>query len=424
MNINKLYDYYLNSNKININSKKIKKNDLFFGIKGNNTDGSLFAEEAIEKGAIIAIIDNKKYQNIQKNIFHVANIINTLHKLAAFHRKQLFKTKIIVITGSNGKTTTKELIASVMKTKFSIQCTKENFNNHIGVPLTILSIKKYHQFAIIEIGANHKHEIHYLTNLCNPDIGYITNFGKAHLEGFNGLSGVIKSKCELYDYLRKNNKIALINTDDLIQIKKSQNIKKIFFGEKSKYFCFKKNQINNQIGLEYQKYTILSNLTGIYNFSNIAAAVRLGLYFKISLNKIKNSIENYVPNNNRSQIIYRKKYQILIDAYNANPTSMKASINNFSNFIGKKCIILGDMAELGKYSKKEHEFIIQYSKKFQFDQYCFIGKEFFKLKKNENEFYESKKDFINKLKHTTIQETKILIKGSRKMELETLLNYL
>lgn len=424
MNINKLYNYYLNGNKININSKKIIKNDLFFGIKGSNTDGSIFAKEAIKKGAIIAIIGDKKYENKEKNIFYVSNVINTLQKLASFHRKKLSKTKIIVITGSNGKTTTKELIVSVFKNNFNIQYTQGNLNNHIGVPLTLLSIKKYHQFAIIEIGANHKNEINYLTNLCKPNIGYITNFGKAHLEGFNGLSGVIKGKCELYDYLRNNNEIALINTNDLIQIQKSKKIKKISFGRKSKNFFFKKIKINNKIGLQYKKYKIFSHLTGICNFDNISAAVRLGLYFKIPIKKIKNSIENYVPNNYRSQIIFKNKYQILIDTYNANPSSMKSAIKNFSNFKGNNCIILGDMGELGKYSKKEHEFIIQYSKKFKFNQYYFIGKEFFKLKNNNNEFYESKKEFIQKIKHKKIQAKNLLIKGSRKMELEKLLNYL
>lgn len=429
MNINKLYEYYLNSNKISINSKNIKPNDLFFAIKGKNFNGNQFAEEAIQNGAMAAIVEEKTYENIKKNIFYVSNVIHTLQSLAKFHRQKLLQTIIIVITGSNGKTTTKELIASILKTEFNIQYTKGNLNNHIGVPLTILSIKKYHKFAIIEIGANHKNEIHHLTNLCDPDIGYITNFGKSHLKGFNGLSGVIKSKCELYNYLKNNNKIALINKNDVIQTNKSKNIQNISFGGKSKKFFFQKININNQIGLKHKNYKILSQLTGDYNFSNIAAAVRIGLYFNISLINIKNAIENYMPNHYRSQIIYHKKYQILIDAYNANPTSMQASINNFSNFKGEKCVILGDMMELGKYSKKEHQFIVTYAKKFSFNQYFFIGKEFFKIKNtiklcNENEFYEYKDNFIQKLNKNKIYSKNLLIKGSRQMELETLLNYL
>lgn len=423
MKINKLYIEYLNCNKVCIDSRKIEKNDIFFGLTGKNINGSIFANQAIKEGARLALVNDKKYQNLNKKIFYVKEVLKILQELSIYHRKKL-KIPIFAITGSNGKTTTKELIASVMSQKFNIHCTQGNLNNYIGLPMTILSINKKHKFSIIEMGASHQGEIKFLANLCKPDIGYITNFGKAHISGFNNLEGVIKGKSELYDFLRKNQKLSLVNSNDIQQMKNSKGIQRILFGNKSKRYTFDFFEKNNQVGLIYKEFKLLSNLTGKYNFTNICAAVRLGFHFGISFDKIKIGIESYIPNNNRSQIKYHKRYKIIMDAYNANPSSMKVSITNFSNFQGEKCIILGDMFELGKDSEKEHRYIIKYAKKFLFQKYYFIGNEFFKVKINEDEFFNSKKKFIEILKCTTIKQKNILIKGSRKMALETICNYL
>lgn len=419
MEIKELYKYYLNYNNIVLNSKIIKQNDIFFGIKGKNYEGSTFAEESINKGAILAIVDNKKYENTKKNIFYIQNGLMML----AIHHRIYLNIPIIVITGSNGKTTTKELCAAVMKRKFKVQYTKNNFNNQIGVLLTILSIRKYHDIAIIEIGASYPQEIKFLTNICKPTIGYITNFGKSHLKGFKNIQGVIKSKSELYDFLRENNKVVLLNTDDPKQVEQSKQIKKITFGQNSNYNFLLFNK-NNKVGLKYYNYNILSKLIGNYNFSNISAAIRLGIYFEISFYEIKIAIESYIPKNYRSQIVHKNNKNIILDCYNANPSSMEASIKNFFNFIGSKCLILGDMLELGLVSRQEHKKIIKYSKKFLYDEYFFIGNEFFNVKINHLEFFFSKKDFIKKIKNYKIKSKNILIKGSRSMELETLIDFL
>ena len=314
-----LYDLFIKCNGVSTDTRSIQKGNLFFSLKGENFDGNKYALEAIKKGAKYAVIDSDKIEN--PNFIKVDDVLNSLQKLSTFHRLKLSKTKIIAITGSNGKTTTKELIKNVLNEKYKTTATKGNLNNHIGVPLTLLQIDKNSDFAIVEMGANHVGEIEFLTNLIKPDIGYITNFGKAHLDGFGGIKGVIKGKSELYNWLLKNNKPILINSDDTIQ-SNFINSNSITFGIKGKAkFIFKEENNGDFLTVKYNKNKIDSNLIGSYNFNNIQAAITLGLHFKIEIKSIKNAIKNFTPKNNRSQYIIRNNKKIILDAYNANPTS-------------------------------------------------------------------------------------------------------
>ena len=419
----KLHELYLKSNGVSTDTRKITKNSIFFSLKGKNFDGNEYALEALNNGAKYAVIDNKNLNN--PNFIKVNNVLESLQKLSLFHRTKLINTIFIAITGSNGKTTTKELVHSVLSQKYKTKSTHGNLNNHIGVPLTLLNIKEDTDFAVVEMGANHIGEIKFLTNLIKPDLGYITNFGKAHLEGFGGFEGVIKGKSELYDWLLENKKPILINTNDKIQ-SDYINSKSITFGlnNNSKYI-FKKDDSENFVLLNYNNIKIKSNLIGDYNLNNIGAAVSLGLHFKLDIKSIKKAIQNYTPNNNRSQLLNIKDKKIILDAYNANPTSMQLAIESFMKLSGKKILILGDMFELGLYTKEEHLKLIKQLEKINIKTY-FVGKEFYKLKKQSNmfSFFKTKKDVTTKISKNRIREKNILIKGSRGLKMETILDYI
>jgi len=421
MNINELYIYFLECEDISTDSRSVKKNSLFFALKGDNFDGNKYALEALNKGAKYAIIDDSNLKN--PNFIKVQNVLNSLQELSTFHRIQLSKTKIIALTGSNGKTTTKELIHSVLSKKYKTVSTLGNLNNHIGVPISLLKIKKDSNFAVIEMGANHIGEIAFLTNLVKPDYGYITNFGKAHLEGFGGIKGVIKGKTELYNWLIENKKPILINSDDKIQ-KKFTNSKSILFGKKiQSQFVFK--EFNEDfVSVGYNEHNIKSKLIGGYNFSNIIAAISFGLYFKIDIKSIQNAIENYTPKNNRSEVLNTKDKKIILDAYNANPTSMRLAIDSFFKLSGSKALILADMLELGIYSNDEHLEIINHLEKENTGKTYLVGEEFYKLKKESNSisFYKTKNELILEITNNKILEKNILIKGSRAMKMEELIN--
>ena len=421
MNINELYIYFLECEDISTDSRSVKKNSLFFALKGDNFDGNKYALEALNKGAKYAIIDDSNLKN--PNFIKVQNVLNSLQELSTFHRIQLSKTKIIALTGSNGKTTTKELIHSVLSKKYKTVSTLGNLNNHIGVPISLLKIKKDSNFAVIEMGANHIGEIAFLTNLVKPDYGYITNFGKAHLEGFGGIKGVIKGKTELYNWLIENKKPILINSDDKIQ-KKFTNSKSILFGKKiQSQFVFK--EFNEDfVSVGYNEHNIKSKLIGSYNFSNIIAAISFGLYFKIDIKSIQNAIENYTPKNNRSEVLNTKDKKIILDAYNANPTSMRLAIDSFFKLSGSKALILADMLELGIYSNDEHHEIINHLEKENTGKTYLVGEEFYKLKKESNSisFYKTKNELILEISNNKILEKNILIKGSRAMKMEELIN--
>lgn len=414
MNIEQLYKIYNDSFLIDTDTRKIRKNSLFFALKGPNFNGNEFAKTALEKGAAYCIVDEKKYQT-NTNIIYVDNVLKTLQKLANYHRKQL-SIPIIALTGSNGKTTTKELIHTVLKQKFKTRATLGNLNNHIGVPLTLLSIKKEDEIAIIEMGANHLKEIEFLCTIANPDFGYITNFGKAHLEGFGGVEGVIKGKSELYNHLLQHHKTAFVNPKDAIQLEKTANINRILFKKDIQFL-----DANPFVRINYQKTQIQTKLLGAYNFNNIAAAITIGAYFGVEQTAIKNAIENYTPTNNRSQVIKTAKNTIILDAYNANPTSMQVALESFKNLDAeKKILVLGDMFELGADSLKEHQNIVNTVEKLGFKQAIFVGNHFAKATTEKLQFitFEEVKQYF--VKNTTEQYT-ILIKGSRGMALERLL---
>ena len=321
---------------------------MFFALKGDNFNGNLFASEALEKGARYVVIDDKDIVANSSYIL-VEDVLSTLQQLASYHRKHL-GLPIIALTGSNGKTTTKELINTVLEKKFKTVATKGNLNNHIGVPLTLLAMDTSTQIGIVEMGANHQQEIAFLCEIAQPDYGYITNFGKAHLEGFGGVEGVIKGKSELYDFLKQHGKLIFINATDEKQLTQVGDYpSKYSFGTTTVTDC--QTQLlgaNPFVRAQYNDSIIESCLIGAYNFNNISAAIAIGQYFKVEGNDIKEAIESYVPTNNRSQIIEKGCLKIILDAYNANPTSMQAALDNFNQLENTaKVAILGDMFELG-----------------------------------------------------------------------------
>lgn len=426
MNIKALHSLFLKCSNVCIDTRKIEKNSLFIALKGENFDANTFAYEALAKGAKYVVIDNPEYK-IDDRMLLVENSLLALQELAKFHRNQL-KTPIIALTGSNGKTTTKELIHTVLSKKFNTIATIGNLNNHIGVPLTLLRLKSNTQIGIVEMGANHQKEIEFLCKIAQPDYGYITNFGKAHLEGFGGIEGVIKGKCEMYNYIQEENKIAFVNLDDAIQEEKTSKLRKYTFSTKSIGDIQIDNvEANPMVKVNYNGFTIKSNLIGIYNANNINAAITIGNYFKVADELIKEAIENYIPENNRSQLIKKNDNEIILDAYNANPSSMLAAITNLIQIEKKnKTAILGDMFELGIESLSEHKKIIELLEQQPYlTSYC-IGKHFYsnKIKSNHIFFFEDFISFSKYLLENKIFKNFILIKGSRGMELEKTLDLL
>ena len=423
MNIESFYQLYLQSNKVTIDSRKIEKDDIFFAFSGDNFNAATLAEEAISKGAIAVIVEDKNYENAEKNIFYVESTLDFLQNLAKHHRAQL-TIPIIALTGSNGKTTTKELIHAVLSQKYNTQYTFGNLNNHIGVPLTLLSIKPEHKMAVIEMGANHQKEIELLCAIAQPNFGYITNFGKAHLEGFGGVEGVIKGKSELYDYLMAHNQFILVNENDPIQVDKTENYDLVIpFGRRDSEFYFEKFSENNCVGLFYEGNEAQSNLTGDYNFTNLCAAASLGLYFGISFALIKKAFEEYTPTNMRSQIVKKGDKTLVLDTYNANPSSMKVSLDNFAHFQGSKTIIIGDMLELGEDSYNEHLEIVYYAKTLNFDEIITVGKNFSEVKQKVVNFLTTE-ELVNYLKKHKINSQNILLKASRGVALEKALDFI
>ncbi|MEL6917272.1 MAG: UDP-N-acetylmuramoyl-tripeptide--D-alanyl-D-alanine ligase [Bacteroidota bacterium] len=424
MNIATLHRLFLASTDICTDSRKITNGCMFFALKGDNFNGNKFAQEALDKGAAYAIVDEAKYVTSDKILaFH--SVLKTLQALATYHRHYC-NAKVIALTGSNGKTTTKELIYAVLSQKYNTVATKGNLNNHIGVPLTLLSIKEDTEIAIVEMGANHQKEIEFLCSLAQPDFGYITNFGKAHLEGFGGVDGVIKGKSELYTYLIANNKPIFLNADDVIQREKLKNyINKFGYSDQDhEYYIIKLLGTDPHVALKAENSTIKSQLVGAYNFTNCCAALLMGKYFNVPLPAIKEAIENYIPENNRSQIIKKNGRYIILDAYNANPTSMEAALENFKTIKAKnKVVFLGDMFELGDDAPKEHQHIADLVLEMKFDDAYLIGENFAQTHSPLKKF-ESYATSAVHLKKNSPEDGYILIKGSRGMALERILDLL
>lgn len=399
---------------------------MFFALRGENFNGNEFASEALEKGARYAVVDDKEYAKNKEHYILVKDVLETLQKLAIFHRNYL-GLPILAITGSNGKTTTKELVHAVLSRKFRTVATKGNLNNHIGVPLTLLSMDDKTEFGIVEMGANHLMEIEFLCSIANPDYGYITNFGKAHLEGFGSLDGVIQGKTELYKHLQEKHKLIFLNLDDEIQ-KKHHNYSHTFtFGE-SRLADVK---LEYQSGLPtaqliYNKTEFKSRLTGNYNATNMAAALCIGLYFKVEFGEIQKAIEEYSPQNNRSQVIESGSNLIIMDAYNANPTSMHAALQNFKELKTRKqkIVILGDMFELGSAATTEHQVIANFIENSDFSETYLLGENFRNTNTSSDLIFKFKsmESLKAHLEDSDFENCYFLIKGSRGMALERTLD--
>jgi UDP-N-acetylmuramoyl-tripeptide--D-alanyl-D-alanine ligase len=419
----KLVELFYDSSGVCTDTRNIKKDSLFIALKGANFNGNSFAKEAIQTGAKFAIVDEKEYAD-DKNIFYVSNSLVFLQKLANFHRKQ-FQIPVIGITGSNGKTTSKELINSVLSEKYKTLCTIGNLNNHIGVPLTLLSIEKSHELAIIEMGANKPGDIQELVEIAEPNYGIITNIGKAHLEGFKTLEGVIKTKTELFNFIEKENGFVVYNADDEVISKQCSRIPfKFSYGTKG--LADLKGeliQLNPFVVLKwksdnYESPEIQTKLVGSYNFYNFLAAISFGVQFGITSELINKAIESYTPTNNRSQVMKTEKNTLIVDCYNANPSSMRSALESFvSNTQLNKIAILGDMLELGTDSIHEHQKIIDYCEENQLS-YLTVGRIF---KEVNSKGFDSIQDLESFLSAHLLENKSILLKGSRGISLEKII---
>jgi len=427
MDISKIYALFNKYKSVSIDTRSIKPNDIFFAIKGPNFDGNNFALQAIKTGASYVISDNPDISKKSDKIIYVENSIKALQKLANYHRRKL-NTKIIAITGSNGKTTSKELILNVLKTKYKTTATKDNLNNHLGVPLSLLEINENTEFGIIEMGANHLNEIAQLCKIAEPSFGYITNFGNAHLEGFGSIEGVIKGKSELYNFLKNNKSLIFYNSENIIQTSLINNYKNTYtFGINSKSKCIiNKSKSENTLNVSYQNKIIKSTIYGDYNFENICIAIAIGEYFEVDFKNIKKGIESYIPKNNRSQISLKNNNTIILDAYNANPTSMSLALESFKKTNYKnKMIILGDMFELGKDSNYYHQEITNSLEKINDSTIYIVGEYFCNTKHSDRiRAFSSSKELINNLSKTNVSNYPILIKGSRGMQLEKIIEFI
>ena len=422
MEIQDLYKIYLKHPSVKIDTRKIEGGDLFFGLKGPNFNGNHFAKQALDAGAAFSIVD-EELNFTDNRIIKTSDVLQTLQQLAKHHREK-FTIPFIAITGSNGKTTTKELVHHVLSSSYKTYTTEGNLNNHIGIPLTILKIKNDAQMAVIEMGANHLKEIAGYCQYAKPTHGLITNIGKAHLEGFGGIEGVRKGKGELFEYLKENNGTAFVNNDDKFIQQMSAGIKNIItYGTEEGNVTGKAKHTSNFLSVEINKFPglITTELVGDYNLPNILAAVTIGKHFSVPDEKIKAAIKNYSPSNSRSQLIKKGTNTIILDAYNANPGSMKAAIENFANMQGNsKILLLGAMMELGEESEKEHRDLIKLIEKYNWNKVVLVGDNF----KNINNIYihfNNTSEVVNWFKNTQPQHSQILIKGSRSMQMEKVL---
>jgi len=425
MDIQNLYSLFQSSNGVSIDSRSIKKDEIFFSIKGDNFDGNSFALDALDKGAKFSIVDDIKLKNQNDKIIFVENSLKELQNLSRYNRSK-YDVKVIGLTGSNGKTTTKNLICNIVSQKYNTLCTDGNLNNHIGVPLTLLNIKPETEIAVIEMGANHIGEIENLCQMCMPDIGLITNFGSAHLEGFGDLKGVIKGKTELYSYLIKNYGHIIINNDDNIQKEECKTDLYSSFGkDKSSDFVFEYTKELDKLVLLNDNYRFSCKIYGTYNFPNIASAISIGRFLDLDNDQIQIGLSKFQTEENRSEVLQYQGNTIYLDAYNANPTSMIAAIDNFNKEIkDNKIVILGDMLELGNFSKDEHEKIIDLLHKMEIESVYLVGKNFSSINISDSRFkkFNDTEQLIRGLDLTKIKNKSILIKGSRSIGLEKLIN--
>jgi UDP-N-acetylmuramoyl-tripeptide--D-alanyl-D-alanine ligase len=427
--IHTLYSIFREHSTISTDSRMITPGSIFFALKGDKHDGNRFARNAIENGASVSVVDDPLLEG-EKGMFFVNDVLKALQDLAHFHRQQIMAS-FIAVTGSNGKTTTKELITAILSQEYITQSTVGNLNNHIGVPLTLLSLKHDAEFCIVEMGANHIGEISRLCQVADPDYGLITNIGKAHLEGFGGFEGVIRAKSELYDYLRAKRGKAFINYDNELLLSMAKNIEHISYGKDQSSYCSGSMlkqfpTVSLEINCIENQFRVDSNLAGDYNFENILAATCVGLYFNVKPSSIAHAIGSCLPDNFRSQLIETADNLLIMDAYNANPTSMIAAIENFaSGPYQNKLLILGEMLELGDESPDEHIALVDFIKRRNsIRDFILIGQNFSVVDPKPDLYFESTDQFLEYLSRNAIQNKTILIKGSRGNQLERLIKLL
>lgn len=426
MSIQELHQRFLKKPFVCTDTRKIVNGAVFFALKGDNFNGNKFAHKALELGCSLAIVDEKEYAD-QPQIIFVDDVLKCLQDLANYHRKYWGK-KIIALTGSNGKTTTKELIHSVLKQQFNCAATVGNLNNHIGVPLTLLSLKPEHELAIVEMGANHQKEIELLCNIAQPNQGVITNIGKAHLEGFGGEAGVLKGKGEMYEYLRKTNGTIFINGDDEKLNSISHGLKKISYGYGNNNDVEGK-LLDNNIFLEMEivhadtSTKVTTKLTGGYNGINVLCAYAVGLDCNMRDENIKRGIETYEPDNSRSQVVKTERNTLILDAYNANPSSMHLALENLARIEApNKMFVLGDMREMGEYAKAEHLAVLNKVKELSLKG-IFVGEEFSRYKNDFSyTFFENAADALAWFEKQQVNNNVVLIKGSRGIKLEQVIS--
>ena len=426
--LERIYQYYSKKNIISTDSRKIDEGCVFVALKGERFDGNDFAYQVAIEGKAACVIADRKDLPAHERLFIVENSLTTLQHLARLHRERC-NIPIIGITGTNGKTTTKELVATTLSKKYNIIYTQGNFNNHLGVPLTLLRIKPETELAVVEMGANHPGEIAQLCEIAQPDYGIITNIGKAHIEGFGSFDGVIKTKNELYQYLRTKGESlktkVFVNGNNELLMKLSDRMDRIVY----------KTTDNRQrttdhtspfLEIDWNNNNIKTHLVGDYNYENVMAAIAVGTYFGVEENLIIEALENYVPSNNRSQFIRSEKNEIVMDAYNANPSSMHHSITNFKNIADDNTLlILGDMKELGCESENEHRHIINLLKELNFDNVILVGEEFKKVSHGTDYMnFNNVEELIEHINQNGIVGKRILIKGSNSTHLEKLANIL
>ena len=417
--IETIYQHYLKAHKVSTDSRKIDQDAVFFALKGENFDANDFALQVAKQGVASLVVADRKDLPKHERILIVDDSLKALQDLAAYHRQQS-KAIVLSITGTNGKTTTKELVSAVLAKKYNIIHTMGNFNNHIGVPLTLLSIKPETEIAVVEMGANHPGEIDFLCKIADPDYGLITNIGKAHLEGFGSFEGVIKTKTELYRHIKSHGKAVFVNQGNPLLWEQSEGQERISYGRHCTAFCpVAPAACNPYLSVGWGKHLIQTHLVGSYNFENVAAAICVGQYFEVDENAIIEALEAYTPTNSRSQVIETSKNRIIMDAYNANPTSMRAALINFASICGENSLlVLGDMRELGTASEEEHRNILGLMKELGFKDAMLVGANFNAYNENSDwKTFEKVGDLCEYLDSHPISGKTILVKGSNSIQL-------